>query len=434
MAFLSHSHADRGIVDGIYEWLAERAGIPIWYDSKDLDASEDIITALPRAIKQSRAMILLLSNDAMSSGWVKKEYGAAENEKAIYSDYRIIAIRIDDCPVPLFLSTTNWIDAPDGKLDLDSATSLILALYGTDSTLHGANHKDIYTAAGWRHTEDKLNTLICSPFIASGFRLIGDARDQAGFRAGDRVKSIMESCGALLAILPHRGDGLTSPYILREMSLGLELGIHVSAFLESGVDLHKSIIAAREKPSNFNITSDIEELSFIDVPVDVNIEEVSSKLADAVYVLEDEWREPVNPHYVFLARSYKHFDKNTHQSASRIIERVTAMRCVSGDDIETPFVQETIRERIRKAFVVVADISGNRVNACVEAGIASGADVPLHLIKYGKRGKPPFMFRDQQIWHYQDEVDMIARLHKSLRQYRRRVINNEIPSSRRWAD
>ena len=56
-------------------------------------------------------------------------------------------------------------------------------------------------------------------------------------------------------------------------------------------------------------------------------------------------------------------------------------------------MQTTIAETIRNSFALIADISDDNVNTCVEAGIARGANRDLHLIARGPRRRPPFMLR-----------------------------------------
>lgn len=89
-AFLSHAHADNKIVDNLNYWLSEAAGIPIWYDARNLLASAQIATELPKAIAQCRAMIIILSESSVASGWVQEEYEAAVSQRTRFKDYRII--------------------------------------------------------------------------------------------------------------------------------------------------------------------------------------------------------------------------------------------------------------------------------------------------------------------------------------------------------
>ena len=98
-----------------------------------------------------------------------------------------------------------------------------------------------------------------------------------------------------------------------------------------------------------------------------------------------------------------------------------------GEDIRTGQIQEVIADRIRNAFIMIADISADNLNTCIEAGIARGANTHFHLVASEPRQRPPFMFRDQQVWHYADDVDLLGKVHRIVYPYRRRVLNWELP-------
>ncbi len=72
--FLSHSHSDKVIVDGLYHWLSEVSGIPVWYDGRNLPPSSRIATELPKAISNCRSMSIILSESSVKKGWVQEEY------------------------------------------------------------------------------------------------------------------------------------------------------------------------------------------------------------------------------------------------------------------------------------------------------------------------------------------------------------------------
>jgi hypothetical protein len=100
------------------------------------------------------------------------------------------------------------------------------------------------------------------------------------------------------------------------------------------------------------------------------------------------------------------------------------MECLIGQNLEGQHVQSEIIDRIKNAEFVVADVSDNRPNSLIEAGIARGADVRLHLIcKAPESGSLniPFMLRHIEVGRYRDAVERIAVLHGIARRYRRRV-------------
>src|SRR5947209_7289971 len=220
-AFLSHAHVDKAIVDQLHTWLQEKAGMPIWYDSYNLPASASISTELARAIAQCRNMIIVLSKASVKSGWVEEEFNAAIGQRAKYKQYRIVPVLIEDCEIPGFLQTTKWIDLHNNTVDLSTAYNLITSLYYDDKALRLENIWDIYVSRSWRPKESALPDYICQMLDKAGFRLVGDSEDQPKYDS-ERVKSIIASCGGLVAILPDRAPGATSKYVIDEIKFAHE--------------------------------------------------------------------------------------------------------------------------------------------------------------------------------------------------------------------
>ncbi len=185
-AFLSHAHADKAAVDRIAHWLLDVAGVAVWYDSWNLPASTPIVTHLPKAIGDCRALILVLSRSSTSSPWVQEEYSVGISQRVSQRQFRIVPLRIEECPVPGFLATTKWIDAPDGKLSVEAAFDLLLALHFDETDRDPDTSRDVYVARTWRDHERRLADLVCQQMAEGGFRLIGDAQDQAHFPRSER--------------------------------------------------------------------------------------------------------------------------------------------------------------------------------------------------------------------------------------------------------
>ncbi len=410
-AFLSHAHANKPVVDRLYAWLKETAAIPIWYDADYLPAGAMIATYLPKAIAESRAMIIVLSKASTKSGWVEEEFNAAVGHRTQFKDYRIIPIRLEECEIPGFLQTTKWIDLLDGQLDVERANELLTGLYYDDADLELGRTRDIYVSRTWRPTEALLADAVCQRLVEAGFRLIGDSEDQAGFAEGKRVESIISSCGGLVAILPDRGQGQTSKYMLAEIEIAQKLGLPYLIVPETTVKLPESLTNLALKV----VSNDIKE-SISD----------EGGLQDGIEMLKEEWIAPARPHYIFFGTDFDEQHQARNKAIKHTIQRVTAMPCIMGDEIRTGQIQEVIAGQIRNAFMMIADISADNLNTCIEAGIARGANTRLHLVAREPRQRPPFMFRDQQVWHYADDVDLLGKIHSIVYPYRRRVLNWEL--------
>ena len=207
-SFLSHAHSDKKIVDQIYHWLYNVVEIPIWYDSSNLPGSSLVATELSEAINNCRSMIIILSKTSIEKNWVEIEYNAAFEQKSKFKTFRIIPVRIDDCVPPGFLKSFKYIDISRGSLDLDSAHQILDSIYYNDAIINFKTD-DLYISRSWRENDSRSADYLCKLLDRKGFRLIGDYPDQQGFEGKknqDRIKSIMSSCKAFVAIVPDRGN------------------------------------------------------------------------------------------------------------------------------------------------------------------------------------------------------------------------------------
>jgi hypothetical protein len=409
-AFLSHAHADKAIVDGLDHWLNDISGIQVWYDDRNLPPGAQIATELPNAITNCRSMIIILSKTSVESGWVKEEYEAAIGQRtSTRGRFRIIAICIEECQIPGFLTTTKWIDISNNKkLDIFVANKLLDGLFYSDTNVNLETTRDLYVSRTWHRSESDLADNICQLLIKAGFRLIGDAEDQRGFDE-NRIQSIMSSCGGFVAILPDRGQGRTSGYILREIAIGRRLGLLSLIVANPNVQLTEDLTKSAIRLENITPKENIE------AAVQADIEE-----------LVDGWRPPVDPRYLFFATDLSNNDKR-NQAIVEHVQHITGMPCIIGDRLREGQVQQLITKKISDAFVMIADISEDNVNTLIEAGIARGTGKRLHLVARGPRRRPPFMFRDQQVEYYSDDLELLGTFHRITYPYRRRILNYELP-------
>ena len=150
-------------------------------------------------------------------------------------------------------------------------------------------------------------------------------------------------------------------------------------------------------------------------------------------------KRPKTPH-VFFATNLDRRRQSINEQIRNLAGVVTATRCILGEDINKGSLQQQIIERIRSAYVMISDITGDeqcmnceaegkvskdklfRFNTCIEAGIARGANTDLFIIVKEPRQAPPFMFRDIEVRHYADDCSLLAIVHKILRGYRRSVL------------
>ena len=410
---LSSKDADKAIVDKIYYWLKAVANIDIWYDSRNLPPFVKIDTELSKAILNCRSMILILSESTISKEWIRKQYQMGVEEQRRFKDFRILPLRIGEFKLPDFLENLSSINLRDYQLDFNTANELLISLFYNDMG-YAFENREIYVSRTWRDKEAVLADNICKKLIIHGFKLIGDSKDQQFFygKFQERIKSIIKSCGGLVAILPHRGDGTTSPYILEEIEVAMNLNLPCLIIAEPNVQipekfskLTKSIIRLTSSSSN---------------SID------SQFLHEDIVQLRQDWKKPTFPHEVFFATDIKQESERRNQIIKDHIERITSMACIIGDKINVMGVQNFIVGKISNAFIIIADISEGNINSLIEAGIALGTGTKLHLIARGPRKEPPFMFADQQVLFYSDDLELLGIIHSIVYNYRRRVLNYEL--------
>ena len=73
--FISYSRSDgRVFAEAFERRLGEEAGIRSWRDLKSIEGGEDIRPQVLRAIEAVKHLVLILSQRALASDWVKREW------------------------------------------------------------------------------------------------------------------------------------------------------------------------------------------------------------------------------------------------------------------------------------------------------------------------------------------------------------------------
>ena len=112
--FISYSRKDISFVRKLAGDL-ETAGYDVWWDVSDLRGGDDWLRLIPAAIESSDHFIVVLSPNAITSDWVKREY-----TQALSLHKKVIPIMLTRSSVPFALNTLNYIDFTSG----DYATNL----------------------------------------------------------------------------------------------------------------------------------------------------------------------------------------------------------------------------------------------------------------------------------------------------------------------
>jgi TIR domain len=428
-AFLSHAHVDRAFVDELYRFLEEEAGLHIWYDAKRMTGGQDIFTGLQTAIQECRGMLLVASPEAITRGWVKRELNVAGVEQSDHSDFRIVPLQVGGADLSSLIEGQSWIPVPDSTLNANVAAAILSALYPGDDRPDPRTSRDVYLSGSWR-ADDMASALAVSRSLCkSGFRLIGDSKDQKGFKS-DRIKSIIESCGAFVSVIPYRDKSENGvPY--GDKSELASAGDPPYKYFITEIDLAKkadlpSLVIADPRIRR----SDGDDNDWI--RMDTLASACPPAVQNAIEALWDRWISPPVPHQIFLAVDFDLPAAKSTSDVRLLIERITGMRTIVGNEIQEADIQSAILQSIKRSFLVIADLSGTsddtfNLDVCIEAGIAFANDTNLALFARGKPRSPPFMLRRAgQMSTYADAVEQLAVLHRIVRDYRRRVINAEL--------
>lgn len=414
--FISYAHSDRAFVETLYRWLTETAGLQVWWDDRDLAAGAMLATDLQRNIERCRAVLLVATDESLARGWVLNEYNAAIDQRANFPGFRVVALRIGGARADELIKGISWIDVATAELTADTALAILRALHPGENQPNPANSRDVYVSASWQAQDKASATAVCRFLARQGLRLIGDAPDQKTFTGNDRVERIMSSCGAFVAILPYRGEAVATPgqapykYFLQEIDLAARLGLPAIVIADPRLSR-----AGGGDEHWLRLATDSETLP--------------AAVQSALQTLWEIWQKPERPHYVFCAMDLASEDTRLTGPIRQLIQLITAMPTVVGNEVHEgnpDNVNAAVRHAVCAARLVIADLTDDNLNTCIEAGMALATGTPLEMLAHGAPRRPPFMLRERNLPTYRDKLEQIGLIHKICRPYRRRIVNVEL--------
>ncbi|MEO8355453.1 MAG: TIR domain-containing protein [Chloroflexota bacterium] len=120
--FISYSRKDIGFVRKLSGDL-EKLGYEVWWDVSDLRGGDDWVRVIPEAIEASQFFLVVLSPNALTSEWVRKEYTQALKLKK-----KVIPLMLTASRVPFSLNTINYVDFTSEDEYAASLNNLLTAL------------------------------------------------------------------------------------------------------------------------------------------------------------------------------------------------------------------------------------------------------------------------------------------------------------------
>src|SRR5262245_23698983 len=107
--FISYSSKDRKQAQCIAELLIE-GHHQVWFDEWSIDPGESIPIKIQSGIEDADFVVVLLSQHAVESRWVEREWMMAYWDSINANHVRLIPVLLSLCRLPKFLETIKYID------------------------------------------------------------------------------------------------------------------------------------------------------------------------------------------------------------------------------------------------------------------------------------------------------------------------------------
>ena len=132
--FLSHNSIDKPWVVQLKDDLT-RYGLRVWLDKDEIRPGDLFAQALEEALENCSAIALIISPEAMDSGWVKEEYYRAVSlSKGKQLPLQMIPVILREAEVPGFVKSRNWIDFRDESKYSENVWRLVWGILGHKPT------------------------------------------------------------------------------------------------------------------------------------------------------------------------------------------------------------------------------------------------------------------------------------------------------------
>ncbi len=129
--FISHSSKDRKIARTICTALENR-GIKCWIASRDVGPGENFQEAIVRAIRATKVMVLVFTENANNSGEIKKELALASRYNLVVIPARAESV-VPSEAFELEFATRQWVDLfEDWEQEIERLTSWIADIVGVE--------------------------------------------------------------------------------------------------------------------------------------------------------------------------------------------------------------------------------------------------------------------------------------------------------------
>jgi len=110
--FISYSSQDKPAACRIAGDLKE-LGHEVWLDEWEIRVGDCIVREIEQGVSEADFVVLLLSANAVQSGWVEREWRAKYFEEIEQKRIRVLPVLIERCEIPTLLKTKRYADLRD---------------------------------------------------------------------------------------------------------------------------------------------------------------------------------------------------------------------------------------------------------------------------------------------------------------------------------
>ena len=413
--FVSYSHKDADIANAVAGFFERLDGGAVWFDRSQMSGATPIASEIRGRMMDCRAAIFLVSQNWLQSSWCQEEFQQALGQRPLTRGaFRIIVVKVGDCAFPEWLNVEKYLEFNGAGFSGDAGEALLAAVYPQIQPGVLDDARPTYLSTGWGGDEVDFSLRLATQMRRRGLSPVGDAPDQKHYDP-ERVNRLIRGCGAMVSVLPNRGSGATSKYILRELEEARSAALPTLALVEEGVEWKPpgDIVAL---PVNRKQIEDPTQLG---------------RISDAIAMLDEERLDRGAGECVFIGHAFGRATVDRVQRIKRVVERVSGVPCRIGDRLrKADYLQGEIISLIKGSRLAIFDISNDPedgsndepINTFIEAGIAIGLGIPVRVIKSGARGgRIPFMLRHLEVRPFLSELDLLVEMHNLAYDIRRSV-------------
>ncbi len=154
--FISYSHADSDFVARLGAGLVQH-NVHVWVDKWELNVGDSILNWVQRAIKESGALLVVLSKSSVASNWCNKELNAGLMRELEENRVLVLPVLIEDCEIPMFLREKMYADF---RTDFDAGMKALVESLAKVTNLDQGRIKTGNIFTDWAETWDYEDDLL----------------------------------------------------------------------------------------------------------------------------------------------------------------------------------------------------------------------------------------------------------------------------------